>query len=43
MRGFFYFRNNYQSALQILQKYWGHSNLRKQEKIINSILEKKTL
>ena len=31
-----------QSALQILQKYWGHSNLRKkQDKIINSILEKK--
>ena len=31
-----------QSALQILQKYWGHSNFRKkQEKIINSILEKK--
>ena len=31
-----------QSALQILQKYWGHSNLRKkQDKIINSIIEKK--
>ncbi|MAO72219.1 MAG: recombinase RecQ [Flavobacteriales bacterium] len=31
-----------QSALQILQKYWGHSNFRKkQDKIINSILENK--
>lgn len=31
-----------QSSLKILQKYWGHSNFRKkQDKIINSILEKK--
>ena len=42
MRAFFYFRNNAILLLQILQKYWGHSNFRKkQEKIINSILEKK--
>ena len=30
------------SPTQILQKYWGHSNFRKkQDTIINSILEKK--